>query len=291
MGMTEQELTSLVTQALSAPTAAAASSDPYAQARAEFATVATRRPSGTEGLVASIRGLASFTTPESQQAGNTGPEKDYLVSATGKIMYPNGAIFDPSTGRTLYPTRPKDAENIAGSEAWLSKIQDSWSDAKIAEWRKKLANQGYEVAEKGGFADDLRGALYEYHNLRYSNFGKPLAKSPMQDINTREAVRETVDFQSLKQEAKTWGQVPFGEDLSDDEADWLADKMVRKMVKLAKEHPSWTQEQVQTGAQARVMNQFSEEPQVKALVQEQEDQEVSYKIRDSIVGVSQLLGA
>lgn len=266
--------------------------DPYELARREFEGVPTRRPSGTEGAVSAIRGLASFTTAESWQTENTGAEKDYLESATGKIMYPNGAIFDPATGKTLYPSSTRRAQSIQGSVPWLIRISEEWSDAKVAEWRKKLAGQGYDVAEKGEMADDLLFALQEYHENRYAKLGRVLPKTPGGEAAGEVTIQETFDKQALRAEIKTWGQVPFGEDLNNDEADWLSDRVIKVAQRLFKKHKgAWTTEQVHAGAQARVFEEFADEPQVAALVKEQEDQEVSYKIRDSIVGLSDLLGA
>lgn len=218
--------------------------------------------------------------------------RDYRVSHTGKIMYANGVIYDPEQGVLAPPGKA-----VPGSREWLLKIQDEWNDKEADKWRKKLWDLGYVggetglQAETGGMAHDLLSALSVFHTNRYANGGRVQRLAPTESVATRESIRESIDFKTLKNDVKAWGQVPFGEDLADEEADWLADQMVRKMVQLAKKHPTWTGEQLQAGAQTRVQERFTEQPQVAALIQEQEDQEVSYKIRDSIVGLDQLLGA
>lgn len=97
---------------------------------------------------------------------------EYAVGGeTGAITYKSGVIADPATESVFFP--PNDP-TVAGSPAWLRKVQDDWSDEKIEKWRRKLSVAGYQVDPSGGYAKDLKDALEEYHHYRYLNYGKPM---------------------------------------------------------------------------------------------------------------------
>lgn len=214
------------------------------------------------------------------------------VSASGKVMYDNGAIYDPATGQTLYPPNPTLAAGIPGSEAWIQDIQDRWSEEKADEWRKKLWDQGYQAAglqaETGGWGHDLLAALRAYHNNRYANNGKvqPLAPGAG-DIGTREAIRKQTDFKALVNEAKSWGDA-IELDLSDDEAESLADRLMRKRFVLAREHPEWTMDQIASGASMRVQEEFVDAPGVKGAIRDAEEDELDDSLLNDVVSISQL---
>jgi hypothetical protein len=212
----------------------------------------------------------------------------YIESDSGKRLYDSGAIYDPATGTTLYPASSDQAASVPGSDAWLQQIQESWDEDKVNEWRQKLSEQGYQVAESGAWAADLSTALSQYHTNRYANGGKAIPLVPGGDVATREAIRKQVDFVTLKEEAKAWGQVPFGEDLDERTADYFAERIVTKMTELARKHPAWTYEQVEAGANIRVQKEFVKAPGVKGALRDAEDDEMDETLRDSIVSISQL---
>lgn len=277
----EQAMAALQQLQTAAP---AMQTNPYLQARAEFAGI-SRHKTGTptQTVLGAVDELFGFFGGEAPEAPK-GEKEDYIVSATGKVMYANGTIYDPETKSILTPP----GKAVPGSPEWLIKIQEEWSDAEANKWRKKLAGQGYQVAETGGMGWDLLEALPEFHTRRFANMGRvqPLIPGTGQEAD----VEGAIDKVALRQEIKTWGQVPFGEDLADEEADWFTDRIIKVASRLARKK-GWSPDQALAGAHARVQEEFTEKPQVAALMQEQEDQEVSYKIRDSVLGVSQLLGA
>lgn len=221
---------------------------------------------------------------------------DYISSPTGAIKYPGiGVIADPNTQAVYFPTHRDGVEDIEGSEEWLRKIQKTWGDEKFEKWRKQLIRLGYDqlvsggIAESGGAAMDVIEGLRQYHKARYLNGGEAIPLTPGGGKkNIRQAVREQVDFVSLKEEVKGWGEVPFGESLDPGTAEYFADRMLQKMTELARKHPSWTMEQVQTGATTRVQKEFIKSPGVEAGLEEAEDDEMSTALRDSIVSISQL---
>ena len=274
MGMTEQELAAL-----------AAATSQLGSGSSDYASVASLF--GAQGLASQMRASLGL--------GGQTPGPLTPTAAQGWTRLPNGVLINAAQQSILFPTKADglDPAEIEGSEEWLISIQDSWSDAKFDSWRKRLIKQGFDqavggIAPKGGFAADLKAGLRAYWQTAYLNGGKPIAFAP--STQTREAIRKQVDFVSLKEEMKTWGQVPFGEDLADSEAEWLADKLVGKMTELARAHPEWSFAQLQTGAETRVQREFTEDPNVTPLLKEAQDQEVSYNLRDSILSIAQLGG-
>jgi hypothetical protein len=288
MGMTPEALKRAEEQfaALASSIGTAASNDPYSQARAEFRGIPRREQPGTIASTAAlVAGVAGFREPESVPMG---PRLPFIESPTGKIMYENGAIFDPQTGQTLYPPDMQTQVSIQGSNAWLRDVQDRWGEDKVAEWRKRLASQGYDVAEKGGWAVDLVNALKMYHETRYANFGKAIPLTPKGRDGALN-IRQTFDKKALKAETKGWGYDVFGEDLDDNEAEFFADRILDVAQRLARKHGNeWSASQIQEGAKLRVQQQFVKDPAVADALDEMEELEGNTAIRDSVISVSQL---
>lgn len=268
----EQEFLSSIQSAYSDRSASGATVSSYDTARAEFQT--------------------SILGPVLGSEGSAGNREIVETSPSGKVLYANGAIYDPETRQTLYPTDHAVAAGIPGSDAWLREQQtkgDEWAE----KWRKKLWEQGYQggsflQSESGGWGVDLVEALRAYHGNRYANYGKPLPLSPAGDVGAREALRKQTDFVALKQEIKGWGHTVFGEELDDATSDWLADKMMRTMTKLATKHPEWSFAQIQEGANIRTQKVFTEMPGVKQEIRDMEEEELDDSLRQSIVSVAQL---
>lgn len=219
----------------------------------------------------------------------------YQESPTGQIRYVNGVIADPIGGTVVYP--PGDP-SVEGSEAWLRSIQDDWGEKQANTWRKRLSNQGYEVAETGGWAMDLVNALRTYHQARYINYGKAIPLTPKDKASRAAQIRKQIDPVALKEEVKTWGQVPFDEDLDPDTAEYFADRVIDVAARLAKKHPEWTPAQVigtpssqygpATGAYLRVEKEFAKAPGVRGALREEEEDEMDESLRNNIISISQL---
>lgn len=248
----------------------AGSADPYTQAKATFAGLPRTYLTSTEAM---------HETDPSRFG-----KAPYIPNATGQLLYDNGVIADPASQTVLGFDRL--GPNVEGSYAWMLKIQESWSTKEANEWRKKLSNQGYDVATKGGMAQDLLAALQEYHTFAYLNFGKPLPKTPKGAVG--QAVRSTFDRQALKETAKTWGQVPFEEDLDSDTAEYFADRTIDLAVELAKEHKNWSMEQIQAGAELRAQKEFIRTPGVRGAIRDAEEDEMDDSLRQNIVSIAQL---
>lgn len=218
------------------------------------------------------------------------------TSPSGMILYENGAIYDPTTRETLFPTNPNAAISTPGSEVWLRDIQDSWSDEKAEEWREKLWKEGYQgadalQADKGGWGLDLVNALRMYHTNRYSNFGKAQPLVPQggaANIGRGKQMRDAVDKTALRAEVKSWGDIPFAEELDDDTADYFADRVMDVAARLAKQHKGWDSTQILEGAKGRVVEEFADTPGVKGALREAEEDEMDESLRENIASLSQL---
>lgn len=262
----QRQLQAAIQQALQGATAQQ-TADPYMAAMMEFST----RPASPQ-MVAQ--------NPELLKTGVVGAS--YTSSPTGKIMFQNGVIADPNTRDVLFPT----GEAVPGSMMWLQEVQQKWGANEVKAWRRRLASQGYEVAESGGMAHDLLAALQQYHHNRYLNFGKPLALRP---ADKRQELKQQIDMFALKEEAKAWGEVPFGDSLTDDEADYFADRVIEVASRLMSKR-GFSPEQAVAGAELRVQKEFTEMPSVSEALEHQEELEGSNKLRNSIVSVAQLGG-
>lgn len=294
MGMTEDQLrkqgidpnapvtfADILTTAQQTPIGTATSD--YAAVEATF---------GTQALAAqqkTILGLGGFAPAPTTQR----PALD-----TGWIRMPNGVFANPTLGQVLFPTPAEgfDPSEIPGSEQWLRSIQDTWSETQFDTWRKRLIRLGYDtlvtggIAEKGGKALDIIEGLRQYHFMRYLNGGKAIPATPVNQ-KTREAMREQIDFVSLKERVKPWGTAVFGEDLDDDSAEWIADKIVMEMTQLARKHPTWTFEQIESGADVRVQKEFLKEPEVKEGLKEVRRIEERTGLRDKLETAAQVFGS
>lgn len=205
----------------------------------------------------------------------------------GWLLYPNGVIVTDS--EVLYPTQAHgvDPAEIAGSQAWAQKIQDTWSDEKANQWRKTLAGQGYDVATSGGMAHDLLTALGQYHQTRYANGGRVIPLSPGGTQPGELKIKDVVDPVALREEVKSWGQVPFEEDLDDDTADYFANAVMETARRLMKEK-GWDASRAVEGAGVRVQKKFLKDENVAGAIEDAEDDEMDESLRESIVSIAQV---
>jgi hypothetical protein len=269
----------------------------YNRALQEFNGI-PRRATDTLGEVTeAVSAVAAFREPS--PAASKGGRLPFIESPTGKILYENGAIYDPETERTLYPPDSRAQVSIQGSNAWLRDIQERWSQEKVEAWRKRLWAQGYTggtatgvillQSETGGWGVDLVNALREYHADRYANYGKAIPLTPSIPDSGARSIRRTFDKRALKEETKTWGLEAFGEDLDDNEAEFFADRILDVAQRLAKKHgKEWSVDQIQQGAALRVQEQFVKDPAVADALEEMEELEGDTTIRNSLISISQL---
>ena len=221
-------------------------------------------------------------------------EGPYAENAAGALLFKNGVIANPLEGTVYFPPAGAhngvDPEQVAGSPQWLARVQREWTDEKVGAWRKRLSAQGYQVASEGGMAYDLIDALRQYHSNRYTNLGQAIPLTPEGKGGIAASVRDSYDKQMIKETVKGWGEVIWDEPLDDDVADWWADRQIELAVKMAKNNPEWTLDQVQAGAELRAQREFSDAPGVKGALKEAEQLEGSTKLRDSMVSLSQVTG-
>ena len=260
----------------------------------------------TQSLEAQV--AASVTQNQSPYIAASATFGTGAVVATNKYGYAQndqgwwrseeGAIVDPSAGPdgVLFPPPSADVDpsTIPGSPQWLAKIQDEWTDEKANKWRQQLWSQGYQAvglqSDKGGMAHDLVEALKEYHYRRYLSGGSVTPIAPLQDMGADKVrLKDVYDPVALKDDIKAWGQIPFGEDLADDEANYFADRVLDVAQRLMKDK-GWEAGRALEGAGLRVSKQFEKAPGVKGAIQDVEEDEMDESLRESIVSISQLGG-
>lgn len=103
-------------------------------------------------------------------------------SPTGAKMFQNGVIFDPNettmTGGPLV-LFPEGDGSVAGSSAWLAKVQKNWSPDQIQAQTKELIKYGYlpkEYSKAKTLSVPMIQALREFHTNRYAyGNGRPVA--------------------------------------------------------------------------------------------------------------------
>jgi hypothetical protein len=249
----------------------------------------------TETYLAEFAGLPRSSTQAlspGEWMHETDPEKfvteryEYIPSATGKLLYSNGVIADPETGEWT----PPPGKAVPGTKAWWLGLQEKWSEKEANQWRKKLIALGFDqmveggISESGGLALDLYEGLRAYHGVRYTNYGQ--VPKPRGDRLTRRDLRKSLDMVALKEDMKTMGS-EFELELSDSEADQLADRLLFHASRLAK-NKDWDAEGIISGATTRVKKEFGELPGVQQVQELIEEDEMNTEIEDSIVSISQL---
>lgn len=268
--------------------AGGAGGDPYTAALAEFGDL----------------GVAEHYALNPELLKTPGATSASVTSASGKIRFANGVIVDQITGQLISGPWMADPE-VEGSNAWLTAIQDEWTDAEFNTWRKRLLELGYVpeggLAESGGKAMDIINALALYHQTRYINGGKVIPLTPV-DVGTREAIREQVDFKSIKEGIKSsWGDAAFDKPLNDALATWLTEQIIKEATKLRRKHPTWTvgqaigspgsAETLPSGAFLRVQEEFTKMPEVKAGLREGERLEERTGLRERLETAARVYGS
>lgn len=117
--------------------------------------------------------------PRYQEATGNKPSKFIRDPDTGWVRFVGDVLVDPNVpigtpGAVIFGP----SSTAPGSPLWLQTVQTSWSPEKVAEWRKRLYDNGYLTKEQSKIkgAPDLAmlNALTQYHEIRYQNGGIPL---------------------------------------------------------------------------------------------------------------------
>lgn len=147
---------------------------------------------------------------------------------TGAFRFKNGVIVDPTAEQVYYEPNSM----APGSTAWWAKVQATWTDDEIAEWRKKLYQMGYISSKDGGIDVDFKGAIREYYKQKYLNGGEEIAASSRPGSSAEEADR--LHQTELKMLARGQYQKMFGTDPTDEEVADLSDWAQKTYVRLQK---------------------------------------------------------
>lgn len=214
-------------------------------------------------------------------ARNLLTRKGYQTNKSGALLFPNGVIADPRTGQVHTPND----ENVAGSFEWREKVQETWSDEQVAEWRKRLSDYGYDVADKGPIDKIFLDTLQMYHFDRYLNGGKAIpvdasARAGGMDpdeILTRPEVRNFV---------RETFRTGIGDDPSEDELKHFAKAHLEFYQRFMKKGMSAGR--AQAAAEEKTIERFVTDPKVEFLQDAEED---NTELRDGLLGVLQTINS
>lgn len=127
-------------------------------------------PKGSIGIGASALGTTAG-------GGAVGMQK----SPEGGRMYPNGVIFDPMnplTGGQPAVLFPEGDASVAGSSAWLAKVQRTWGPEQVNAQVQELVKYGYlpkEYRKTKVLSVGIIEKLREFHQNRYAyGNGRPV---------------------------------------------------------------------------------------------------------------------
>lgn len=202
---------------------------------------------------------------------------------TGGVRFKNGVIANPQTNEIYFPP----ADDVVGSEPWLRVVQDKWSQEKVNNWRAKLAAFGYQVDKEGPFADDLKGALRDYHHNRYMNYGKPIPLGGAGAEGDREKYGNVTSDAELLQHARGTAVQLLGENASEESIEFLRqreEQLVRKYLRKGKAGPN-----ALGRATAEAANEFEQLPETKLFTNAAADIEENTALKDSLISVAQMI--
>lgn len=223
-------------------------------------------PAGAQYDYATIAEEYGFGTTEQTFAGSGGADAlavnlDRVTSAAGKIRYADGVLVDPLTGQVTFP----DSKTVAGSGLWLAEVYN-WSAAQIDHWRKELTSKGYLERGKGGVTPEFVEALRAYHSNRYLyGGGQPVA---LEDTNTKVTERDfegLLDPVLLSGEAKQWLTEAYGDEGTEAEQKFWAQRVSQKALQLARKK-GYSPANAAGIAASRVQQEFLDTPSAKAAI-------------------------
>lgn len=296
------QLNKAIQQAAENIPAAGSGTDAYSQAISELggiypstlqrfagtvATGAARVGIGAIGGIPQTPGVAVGTAGQalSSAVSTFVGDQPFAITPSGNMVFPNGVVVSPD-GQVL-PGPWMNDPDVEGSNAWLRKIQDEWSDAKFNTWRKRLINMGYGTASgldsSGGQAKDILTALQEFHFTRYVNGGKPIRLIPEQKAGQ---IREVVDFKAVKEDVGSWLDA-VGFDRDDDVQEFFAQQVMRTANRLMT-NKGWSPEMALSGAQLRTQEKFVKQPGVRSELKELEEDEMDESLREDAISIFEL---
>lgn len=186
-----------------------------------------------------------------------------MTSATGAIRFPDGVLFNPALGPGGV-VFPNDA-NVAGSGLWMAEVY-KWDEAKIKYWRKELAKTGYLEDAKGGLTPDFVEALRTYHVNRYVyGGGQPVSLEGTNAKTTRRDFDGLLDPAVLQGEVKQWLTQAYGDEGTESEQRYWADRVAQKALALA-QRKGYSPSSAASVAASKVQQDFLDSPSAQAAV-------------------------
>ena len=231
------------------------------------------------------------THPRYEEAYGRAPAKFVRSPDTGWVRYVGDVLVDPNVplgapGAVVYgPT-----STAPGSALWQQQVQTTWSDEKVAEWRKRLYEFGYLTKDQSKIkgAPDLvmMSALTQYHEIRYQNGGKPL-KADMAGVAGQPEYNLTAkDFQVvIRNDVREQFRNTFGNDPSDAELEswtrFVTQTSLRAQRNLTKKgaSPSSAASAAANIASETLVERIGETPQAQVM---QDSLEENTSLRDAL---------
>lgn len=211
-----------------------------------------------------------------------------LEGLNGMVKFENGVIAgtDPATGEERLIFDPSNPNGQAGSPGWLQNAAAKWDDKKIDKWRTRLSKMGYNVADKGGWAEDLRSGLYAYYRAFYLNRGNPVRQSPKEAVDDV-TVRDIFHPAEVRGSVRDLYQERYNDDPTPEELQQDTEFVMQIAKKLLKKGVDPQRIASITGA--KYEEAFNATPQAKLAQQEQDDLENQTQLRDGILSLGQLM--
>ena len=216
-------------------------------------------------------------------------EKNYVVNPDTGAFEIDGVIVDPSQGiNGVY--FPPNSPDIAGSDAWLDKIQDNWNGKRVETWRKTLNKWGADISDKGGFDHEFLNALQMYHKYRYLNRGRVIPLGPAGGEDPVDVFGDSeLRVMVRAQHERMYGDVP-GLDPSDKEIEeWSS--FVKRTARRLQVKKDMTPEQAATEASYRFQEKYADDPVAKDLQDSRVREEENTELRDSLLSIADFVSS
>ena len=253
----------------------------------------------SENLAASnLEGMGSQIPANVPRYGELGAYRDQPLRKfvrspdTGWVMYVGGVLVNPDVplgapGAISY----EPGSTAPGSPIWQQNVQTTWSDEKVAEWRKRLFENGYLTKDqskvKGRPDLIMMSALSQYHEIRYQNGGTPL-NADMAGVAAAGAEYNLTakDFQVvIRNDVREQFRNTFGNDPSDAELEswtrFVTQTSLRAQRNLTKKGatPATAASTAANIASETLIERIGETPEAKVM---QESFEENTSLRDAL---------
>lgn len=242
---------------------------------------------GTEFGLGTPSAMLGSGGPEGAMAATLAAQEPYQLSSSGAREYDNGVRVVPNAGLegVFYPPNN---DSIRGSEAWLLKVQDTWSKAKVSSWRKKLSKMGYEVSANGdGWDWDLRTATDEYYRRFYINGRKPMPLAQNGGVD-RKDFDGLLNPAILRDKVEGWFSDIGIDAPHPDDVQYISEKFAHEAMQIARKKGISPGNAAQV-AEAKAFDKFQERPDVHARQESMDEYKMKTGLWDTYLSTAQIV--